>query len=318
MTRTLLFCLLPLYAVAQQAGNYVQYSNFDPSQNSRFLSVPKTAKIVDDNTIEWRINGLYNKKADAYVAIFSVIQLGRTAEEANTLLNNRIEPLARDIQALGIPAKDIVVDMVNFLPKYELDVSKKLFSKKTFTEIPKGFELQKNLHVRYTEPSQLDKIITVAARQEVYDLVKVDYFDEHPTEAYAELRTRCFEYLEQIKKTYAGAGFPLDSAVTVTAENAWVAYPGNRYESYQAYSGQALDTQEKGASLTPAEKPVSRFYNAVPTNDYDLVINPQVLEPVIQYSFNLIVRFTLPRPAAPQTKSYFLVTPQGELKEIRF
>ncbi len=83
-------------------------------------------------------------------------------------------------QIAGHPDGDIYVDMVNFFPKYEYDVSKKLFSKKTYTEIPKGFELQKNIHIRYTAPALLDRIVTAAARQEIYDIVKVDYFVKDP------------------------------------------------------------------------------------------------------------------------------------------
>lgn len=315
---TFLLFLLTVQLYAQAAGNYVQYSNFDPGQSARYQSVAKSARIVADNVLELRINALYNKKADAYIAIFNVIQLGRTAEEANTLLNARMENVLRDIRQLGIPQEDIIVDLVNFLPKYELDASKKLFSKKSYTEIPKGFELQKNLHIRYRDPAMLDRILTATARQEIYDLVKVDYFDSQPTGAYKELRQRAFSYLEEVKEAYAKAGFPLDSAAAITAENTWVAFPGNRYESYQAYSTQSFDTPEKGVAVSAVDKPVSRFYNAVPSNDYDIVINPEVLEPAIQYSFNLIVRFSFLQNAAAPDKTYFILTPNGELREMKF
>ena len=36
-------------------------------------------------------------------------------------------------------------------------------------------ELKKNIHVRYTKSTMLDKIVTAAAQNEIYDLVKVDY-----------------------------------------------------------------------------------------------------------------------------------------------
>jgi hypothetical protein len=212
------------------------------------------------------------------------------------------------------------VDMVNFLPKYEYDLGKKLFSPKTYTETPKGFELQKNIHVRYTAPALLDRIVTAAARQDIYDIVKVDYNVKDPQARYAQLREAAFQYLNQIKKQYLAIGVRLDSAYTITAENAWVAYPLNRYESYQAYSSQRLDDSD-GGKVYRADKQTSRFYNAVPSNDYDIVINPEILEPAVQFSFNLLAHFSFPerKPAEKLVvkKEFVLVTPTGEVKSLK-
>ena len=105
-------------------------------------------------------------------------------------------------------------------------------------------------------------------------------------------------------------------------ENAWVAYPINRYESYQAFSTQSLESVEKSSAIvTTAEKPISRFYNAIPANDYDIVINPEVLEPCVQFSYNLVVRFTLPAPKpvvkTEIKKEFIMVTPGGEVKTLK-
>ncbi len=303
-------------------GNYgEQQKTYQNLQfNAQYRGVAKAAQFSGDNQVEITINALSNQKASSYTAIFSLLQLGKTADETNSLLNTRLNAFQSDLKSLGIPAADIYVDMVNFLPKYEYDVSKKLFSKKTYTEIPKGFELQKNVHIRYTDPALLDQIVTAAARQEIYDIVKVDYFVKDPTAIYAQLRETAFQYLKKIETQYRSIGLRLDSAYVVTAENAWVAYPINRYEKYQAFSTQRLDADEKSV-VNSADKPVSRFYNAVPANDYDIVINPEILEPAAQFSFNLIVRFTLPEPKPREKttlkKEFILVTPAGEVKTLK-
>ncbi len=316
--------LLPFLTIAQVMGNYGNqqqtYQNVMP--NAQFRGVPKSATMLDGNQLEISINALSNQKASSYTAIFSLLQLGKTADETNTLLNTRLNAFLAELKTLGIPAADMYVDMVNFLPKYEYDVSKKLFSKKTYTEIPKGFELQKNVHIRYTDAALLDRIVTAAARQEIYDIVKVDYFVKDPQAVYAQLREAAFLYLTQIKNQYRSTGLRLDSAYLVTAENAWVAYPINRYETYQAFSGQRIDADEKGNSVVnAADKPISRFYNAVPANDYDIVINPEILEPAVQFSYNLILKFTLPdrRPGIRTEikKEFVLVTPTGEVKSLK-
>jgi len=317
-----LLALLCHSLTAQVMGNYGEkqqtYQNIVP--NAQYRAVPKAAHFIGDNQIEISINTLYNQKASAYTAIFSVTQAGKTADETNTVLNTRLAGLLADLKSLGISDADIYVDMVNFLPKYEYDVSKKLFSRKTYTEIPKGFGLQKNIHIRYTDPTLLERIVTAAARQEIYDIVKVDYFVKDSEAIYSQLRETTFKYLKNIENQYKTLGIQLDSAYKVSAENAWVAYPINRYESYQAFSTQRLDIDEN-SKVNSADKITSRFYNAVPANDYDIVINPEILEPAVQFSYNLVMRFSLPeRVPAEKTvvkKEFLLVTPNGEVKSLK-
>jgi len=309
---------------AQVMGNYgVQQNTYQQIRESnQYRGVPKSAMMLEGNTIEIGINALSNQNAGAYVAIFNLVQFGKLADETNTLINTRIGNFIAELKTLGIPEADIHVDMVNFLPKYEFDMTKKLFSKKTYTEIPKGFELQKNVHVRYKKAALLDNIVTAAAKQEIYDIVKVDYFVNDSQAIYAQLREATFSYLKNLKKQYESIGIQLDSAYVITAENAWVAYPINRYESYQAFSTQSLESIEKSSAIvTTAEKPISRFYNAIPANDYDIVINPEVLEPCVQFSYNLVVRFTMPalKPVVKTEikKEFIMLTPSGEVKTLK-
>ena len=318
----LFFLVVNQFLAAQVMGNYAEkqqtYQNIVP--NAQYRAVPKAAFFISENQIEISINTLSNQKASAYTAIFSVTQAGKTADETNALLNARLDGFLADLKNIGILSADIYVDMVNFLPKYEYDVSKKLFSRKTYTEIPKGFELQKNIHIRYTNPTLLERIVTAAARQEIYDIVKVDYFVNDSEGIYSQLRETTFKYLQKIESQYKTIGIRLDSAYVISAENAWVAYPINRYESYQAFSTQRIDADEN-SKVNSADKITSRFYNAVPANDYDIVINPEILEPAVQFSYNLVVRFTIPeRIPAEKTvvkKEFLLVTPNGEVKTLK-
>ena len=332
------FGLLSLFVMtsisAQVMGNYWQSNQssapvqgnygIDIRQNSvqQFRAVPKNAVLLGENVLEFTINALSNQQADSYVAIFNLVQVGKTADETNTLMNTRINGFVSGLKALGIPDVDIYIDMVNFVPKYEYDVTKKLFSKKNYTETPKGFELQKNVHVRYKKANILDDIVTAAAKNEVFDIVKVDYFVNDPQKVYQELRRKTFEYLKEVEANYRGV-LPIDSAYVITAENAWVAYPPNRYESYQVFCTQNLDVDKSSVVINSAEKTTSRFYNAIAGNDYDIVLNPEILEPAVQFSYSLIVRMTLPerRPQVQvqvvQRKEFMLLTPTGEVKQLK-
>jgi uncharacterized protein YggE len=305
-------------------GNYQtqqkQYTNIN--YTAQYRAVPKAASFLGNNMIEISINALSNQRASSYTAIFSVMQFGKTAEETNSILDSRLTPFISQLKGLGIPDSNIYVDMVNFLPKYEFDVSKKIFSKKTYTEVPTGFELQKNVHIRYSDPGLLDKIVAAAARQEIYDIVKVDYFVSDPSVFYRQLRSEVFEYANQIKAEYKKIGLELDSAYLQTAENAWVAYPINRYESYQAFTSSKPNPLDKSSAIwNMADKPEARFYNAVPANDYDIVINPEILEPAVQFSYNLVLRFTMPerqpRTITKNQKEFIWITPEGEVKPLK-
>ncbi len=319
----ILFLIAPVCLNAQAMGNYDaqqrsqgnsdSYSNFQP----QYRAVPKAAAFLNNGQVEININALANQRADSYTAIFSILQIGKTAAEANDRINRRLNAFKSGMIATGIGEEDIYVDMVNFLPKYEYEVTKKIFSKDSYNEVPSGFEIQKNVHVRYRKPEMLDAIITAAAGQEIYDIVKVDYFVEEPQAVYNELRASAFAYLQKQVELYSSNGIALDSAYRESAENAWVAYPANRYESYQAFSSQRIP--KGNGEVNKAEKPVSRFYNAIPANDYDIVINPNILEPAVQFSYNLKIRFTLPPRVVPtntQTvvrEQYLILTPEGKL-----
>ena len=308
-------------------GNYAnqrpaaERSNYQP----QFRAVQRTANINGDpNIVEMTFNALSNQQADAYVAIFTVFQTGKTASGVNESMNERLDGVKAELKKLGIADKDVYIDMVNFLPTYAFNEQKKIFSKKTLTEVPTGFQLQKNLHVRYRNAELLDRVITVAAEQEIYDIVKVDYAIDEPQKIYADLRAKTFAYIEEVKKTYAANGIALDTAQLHAAESAWVVYPGDRYEAYSAHAGQKLSKQDMDDSvISKIDKPTLRFYNAIPANDYDLVINPDLLEPAAQFSYSLKVRFTLyppaPKTVAPprtitETKTqYMYLTPEGKV-----
>jgi len=320
----LLSLTLATTLTAQVMGNYqsqnrVQVNNYQP----QFRAVQRAANLNGDpNVIEMTVNALSNQPADAHIAIFSVFQQGKTAKDVNGTMNARIDAVKASLKTLGIKDADVYIDMVNFLPTYAYNAEKKIFSKKTLTAVPTGFQLQKNIHVRYTKAELLDGIITACAAEEIYDIIKVDYAVNEPQKIYKELREMAFAYLNDVKGLYADNGIALDTAKQHVAESAWVVYPGGQYKSYSAHASQKLSKQEiSNADVIKADKPELRFYQAIPANDYDLVINPDLLEPSAQFSFSLKVRFTLHPPKAPVQpqkivevkKQFMYLTPEGKV-----
>jgi uncharacterized protein YggE len=311
-------------ASAQVMGNYQQQNNNTAiNYRANFRGVQRAATFLEaSNEVEITINALSNQPASSYVAVFSVFQAGKTVSSTNEQMNTRIEGVKSSLRSLGIADEDVYIDMVNFLPTYAFASEKKIFSRKTLTEVPTGFQLQKNIHVRYRDPALLDQIVTAAAGHEVYDIIKVDYQVDRPQDIYTELREMTFGYLDTLTEIYSAQGIGLDSAYVITAENAWVAYPADRYKSYTAFAAQQLTAQERDeAVVDKIDKPTLRFYDPIPANDYDLVINPDLLAPAAQFSYSLKVRFVLPERKIPKVKvyehQYYMVTPDGKLVPLK-
>ncbi|MEL7163465.1 MAG: SIMPL domain-containing protein [Bacteroidota bacterium] len=327
--RTYLLCSLVLLLApalsAQVMGNYAtQRSDAAVNYQPSFRAVPQQAVLTTNpREMNFTINALANQPASAYVAIFSVFQAGPTVKDVNAAINERIRTMADGLTALGIAEEDVYVDMVNFLPTYAFSEEKKIFSKKTLTEEPTGFRLQKNLHVRYREADLLDQIMTAATNAGIYDIIKVDEIVENPQAVYAELREKTFAYLTDLKTLYSEQGIALDSSRLRVAESAWVVYPKDRYEAYSAHASQKLSQEDKAsANVSQVEKPTLRFYNAISYNDYDLVLNPDVLAPTAQFTYSLQVNFLLPEEEKPVPEplvetvtenTYFYLTPEGKV-----
>jgi len=295
------------YAQQQQQSYWNNRSGYD--RGGQFTG----AVFMNDNTIQLETNALMNLKADAYIAIFNLSQLGETASSADELLNNRIENITKGVLALGIPAKDIFIDMLSLVPVYEIEVEKKLFSK-TYNEVPKGFEMQKNLHIKYTDSGVLDKIITIAAKYETYDLVKVDYVVENPDAAYKTLREAAIALVNERLVDFKKLGIALEGEYHIIAENSAAFYPSDQYSSYQAFSSNSFDAIKKKSGVVQAQKPVSMYYKPLPNRDFQIVINPIIVEPVVQYTYSLKVKYLLKRPP---TNEMWLITPNGDLKQVK-
>ena len=110
----------------------------------------------------------------------------------------------------------------------------------------------------------------------------------------------------------------MDTLKKTVSENLNTIYPQTRYFTYQAFSRPSQNFARKKASA-PAyneiAKTTSSYYSQLDYDRYDLIINPLVLEPVIQFSCSMAVKYFLhaeTKPADP----YYLLTPAGELKKL--
>jgi uncharacterized protein YggE len=307
--------LLTAYLSEAQVMGNAKYRSQQQSQyytNQNLNQIQLSGK--DELVIE--INGLYNKVADSYLAIFHLTQAGKTVEEANQLMNERIEGFQKELANMELNKESVHVDMLSLKPVYELEVQKKLFSKR-YNEVPKGFELRKNVHVLYQEEADLAAVMNAAARFEIYDLAKVDYFVQDIAGTFDSLRHEAERSL--VKKTglLSKLGIELDTVFRLAAENSQVAFPQDRYQTYQSFVRNYLQQNYANEDVTRIAKPVTAYYEPISYNKFDYVINPVILQPVVQFTYKLKIIYSLERPQKPTVKNnYFLLSPEGKLEKL--
>ena len=267
---------------------------------------------IINNQIDLQVSGLVNVVPDCFVANFNLVQVGETAQQTQQLISTKINQLKEKLAASGIPPTNISIDMISFVPKFDLEVENRLFSK-SYNEIPSGFELQKNISIRYTKSAQLDELVALCAELEIYDLVKVDYFLTNPQPIRDELREKCWLEIRSRMKSYQNAGVKMDTLRAVAGEKFNTVYPGKRYSAYQAFSRPSLNSAKKRSSQTINEtyKAISRYYDPLDPSKFDVIINPVILEPVVQITYHLSVRFVY-----ETDNRHFIITPSGDLKPI--
>ncbi|MEZ4803295.1 MAG: SIMPL domain-containing protein [Gelidibacter sp.] len=326
------FILLPTFA--QHLGNYnnddfqISRQNIAMSGNANIYNPTiqqQINKILNpSNVLTIDVKALQNVKAVTYTAVFNLSQIGETAEEANRLINERINGVRQKLKALGILEKDIVIDVISFVPNYEIEVQKKLFSK-TYTEVPSGFELQQNIHIQFTKTNQFEDILTACAQSEIYNLVKVDYFIENIAEVYRNLQTQLLKLIDEKKAYYKILGFNLEDYDVYVADDKYCYFPKDFYRSYQAFNSTSFEALKKDKGVTTVKKQTSYYYEPLSYQNYDVVINPAILEPVIQIGMNIKLQYN-PKPKEvkePVTKTelvhkYYVVSPNGtiDVKEL--
>ncbi|MEY4876354.1 MAG: hypothetical protein RL708_1503 [Bacteroidota bacterium] len=290
----------------QVSGNINYQNQVRFSDQNININFPSNLLVVD-------VKGLANVKADTYVAIFSITQVGKTAEEVNELIDKRISASLTEIKKTGI---ETFVDMISFVPVYEFEVEKKIFSKKNFNEIPKGFELKKNIHIKYSDPNQLNNFISILTKEEIYDLVRVDYFSSNLENIKKDLMNKAKLLVQEKLKNYETVlGQPFTTVEKRVTDGYKVLFPVEMYKSYEAYNSSSLNLK-KSANVNQADKSTTLYYQPIIDKEFDFVINPTILEPVIQVMYEIKLTVNLEKKETATTKEYMLITPNGELKNL--
>ncbi|MFH6993045.1 SIMPL domain-containing protein [Flavobacterium sp. FlaQc-48] len=306
---TFLTLLFSSFIMAQASGN-INYQNQQYTANNTInINFTPNADILVS------VKGLANIKADAYTAIFSTTQTGKTTKEVNEIIDQRITNALHEIKLKkGV---ETFVDMISFVPVYEYETEKKVFNRKTYNEVPAGFELKKNIHIKYTDPNQLNEFIAILSANEIYDLVRVDYFSNTLETIKKEMMNKAKLLIQEKIKNYEMLlGETFTNTEKKITDDYLVNLPVEMYKSYEAYNSSSLNLK-KAANINQVSKSVTLYYQPVFNKEFDFVLNPTVLEPVIQIQYEVKIAINREKkPVSKTEKEFILVTSNGDLKPL--
>lgn len=316
---TAMLSLLSITQAFSQAAGNVIYNNHDVINPQRFsINLSQSNDMTANITAEV----LMNVAASSYTVIFSATQSGATAIETDSLMNVRLYIVKQELMKAGIKQKEIHIDLISFVPSYSLKLEGKKFSR-TANEIPIGFQLKKNIHVIIYNYDLLDKITSVMAKSEIYDIVKVDYNLDNLKLCFDTLRKEAIRIIRAKEKTYNEMGLYVKIESMFDGFNA--VYPLERYASYTAYyTGSSIEEirmakkkKEKAASSTIikgnnttvninvndaddddtefivkySDKNKTIYYNRIPYNQFDNILNADYAEPRIQLVYSIKAKY---------------------------
>lgn len=243
-----------------------------------------TAMFVDASV-------LMNVKADQFVAVFGLLQECATVAECNQKMDATMAGFKAGLKGLGIGDADIYVDFAsqNKIYGYELAANRAI-------EKLVGFELKKNVAVHYRDRDMLDRLTVLASQSKIYDLIKVDYVVSDTAAVQGRLMDEAAKVIEAKTARYQRLmGIRLRPPAQVYAERPSIYYPTEMYDSYSAYESEDIEQDEdqlkQKYTIKNARKSRTFFFNPLDADGFDAVINPVVIEPVVQFTLYLKVKY---------------------------
>ncbi|MEN3334725.1 MAG: hypothetical protein V7641_4090 [Blastocatellia bacterium] len=304
MNRVLLISLMIISRAVTcygQASGNVAYSQSggqrqaeQNERNKRTLAPVEMPPTATTMFVEASV--LMNVKADEYVAIFAVNQECTTVPECNQQMDATVAAFTGELQRLGIGKDDLFVDFAaqNKIYSYQVAAS---IAKEKLT----GFELKKNVAIHYKDKLLLDKLVIAASRSNIFDLIKVDYIVRDTGSVQNRLMEEAAKVIKQKAARYERLlAIQLQPPAQVYAERHSIYYPTEMYDSYTAYEAEDVSPDyyrdRERYIVQKARKSRTFFFNPLNADGFDTVVNLVVIEPVVQFTLYLKVKYEIEQP----------------------
>ena len=294
---------------AQVAGNVIysqEKGSAGVAENKKiYQETPSGNVFLSPSTVMFESSILMNVKADEYVTTLAIEQECINVEECSQKLDDRISGFIIALGGLGIDRERVFVDFVAQNRIYDFDVSKTLAKEKQV-----GFIIKKNVLIYYKDKALTDKIVTVAAKYAIYDLVKVDYLVADTAGIKKKLLNEALAIIKEKEAKYASTfGFRFRYHVVVEREKYSTYYPTQMYNTYNAFETGKISrnsiyannyinvnsSQTNQLRVQEARKSATFYYDPLNAEGFDQIINPVINEPVVQFTLFIRVKYELDR-----------------------
>lgn len=292
---TALILSIPGLCLGQAAGN-AGYG--EAGAKGAALRLERAKKVLGEHDLPpsgtsmfVEANVLMNVKADEYVAVFALAHEGETVAQCGEKLDATLKAFTVELEPLGVGGKNLFVDFVAQNKIYGYDVAGNVAREKL-----KGFELKKNVLIRYQDYNLLDKLLTAAAKVQIYDLVKVDYIVKDAAKIQEKLVEEAARIVKQKASRYEKLlGTKIVPPAQIYAERPAIHYPLKLYDAYVAHESEHVERNFdlRGLTVHTARKTHTFYYNGLDGDGFDEVFNPVLVEPAVQFTLYLKVKYVI-------------------------
>lgn len=236
-------------------------------------------------------NVLANVKADEYVSVFAVAQEGESVAVCGEKMEAVLKLFAENLQPLGIGEANLYVDFVAQNKIYGFEITGDLAREKLT-----GFELKKNVSIRFQDQKQLGALLAAAAKSQIVDLIKVDYVVKDAAKVQDQLMEEAARVIQKKTLRYQKLlGTKVLPHPQIYAERHAIHYPTELYDSYVAQESEHVESgfRRDQLNVLGARKSRTFYYNGLDGNGFDAVINPVVIEPQVQFTLHLKLKYEI-------------------------
>ena len=286
----LIFGLMIFSNLNAQIGGNQAYQNQSINYNRN--AVETKPIYTTDSTLVVTSKVLLNKSAESYIITIGINSIAKTVKEANQLTDSKIENITNKVKKLDIDKNDLYVDFVSETKMYDHTINDR-----EIKEYFDGFSIRKNLIIKTTKLSNIDKIIDYCSEQEVYDIVKVDYKSEDLEVINNELFNEALKISEtKVKRFSKNSSIQLAGNHRIASESFKIYYPKNLYKQYNEAFETSLVNKYYSSSYIKKEVRKERtfYYDGIDTEiGVDKIIDEISPMVGIQYILELVIVYDL-------------------------
>ncbi|NGF74553.1 SIMPL domain-containing protein [Fluviicola sp. SGL-29] len=316
---SLIYCSVSMGQIGgnQLYGNYKGNYNTNQSYNDgRHNKV-----IIDKTSMSFHVNILNTVQSTSFTITLGLNQEAASVEACNAEINKRITGFKRELKALSIKEEDIYVDFISQTKVYDYQTSKEEHQHViNIQQEETGFEIKKNILLRVKDIHLFDRLVEVASRYNIHNIVKVDYHSSELDTIYASMLKEARIISDKRK---ALLSFDKDNweETPVLSIDFHHIQPSGQYLSYQAYESSDVSyINDYYRSNTPVlrqeqRKSKSYYFNKINASDFDKIMNADTPVVGIQCVMYVTVSYLRKIPDASK-KQYHVITPDGQLKVL--